>query len=165
MTRLAGNRPIDKLDYALMPLHRRWTRPRALVFQMLGWIGPATITQLVERLHGQVSQRAIYGIVKVFRELNIVVALPDRRFELAHPYRYKHFHTRCQACGSRSQYFDQGIDSAIHRWSRQFKQNAPVATLEINWYCALCRQNRQVELTRPRSGQFNEYNALPFSQH
>ena len=165
MPRLTSNRPLDRLDTALIRAGIRRTPQLVKVFQALKHGGPLTIRQLADQLMATVAERTVYNHVHRLVGLGVIRRLVSGRYELRPPYVQKHFTLVCQDCRRRYTYYDGPIEAAIKRWAQ--RHTMPVAgwQLEIEGRCGLCRQHGERELAGAGAGEFNQNHPLPSAQH
>jgi Fur family ferric uptake transcriptional regulator len=92
-----------------------------------------------------VGTASVYRALGLLAELGLLqkVALPDApaRFELVLPGGEHHHHIVCDGCGKTVAFSDEGLESAIHSFSRHTSFAVESHEITLHGRCESCRGN------------------------
>ncbi len=120
------------------------TKARLKVFNALLHQEPMPMATLVER-SGGVDRASVYRAVELFERLGIVQRINigwKYRLELSDRFTGHHHHLTCLTCGKTIPMNEDALEAALERLVSAHGFTASAHQIEIQGYCAACRQKR-----------------------
>lgn len=131
---------IGKLTATLKESNFSLTQSRVQVFRSLFQRGPASISQLAQRV-ADVDRATVYRVIELFERLGIVNRIWHgfkHQVELSEIFMPHHHHALCQNCGTMIDIASPELESILAYVAKQHSFMALTHSVELSGYCKNC---------------------------
>lgn len=96
---------------------------RELVFLAFGRLGASSRVKIANYLQNEVSETAVYRIIKVFRKINVLTEAGTNTLRLSDHFIQHHHTIRCTECGQVTRFNNQAFEKLVTKIAadRQFQ--------------------------------------------
>lgn len=121
------------------------TKPRCRVFEMLVDAEPQSMHDIYVKVAGSVDRVSLYRIIRLFEEIGVAQRIYvgwKYKLELTDIFSHHHHHISCISCHKLIVIKeDAEIEKLIHEIANRYNVIATNHQLEVQGYCADCKQS------------------------
>lgn len=118
------------------------TSARLAVCEALSQLGPCTMHDLIDKLHGKTNRATIYRVITLFESISIVKRIQigwKYKLELSDVFTDHHHHAHCHYCDQMITLSeDNRLETAIYETVKNEAFTVTGHTLEIHGLCENC---------------------------